>query len=82
MENLSRLISHSATYRRATAACSAALLTVCVTRQLRYSSIDYVINYYAVVYMLIIYITIFCHGTSLKKPIWPCLNSNLRRRYQ
>ena len=29
-----------------------------------------------------IYIAIFCHGTSLKKNIWPRVDSNLRRRSQ
>ena len=38
--------------------------------------------YCAVVYRLIIYIAIFCHGTSLKKPIWPRGDSNQRHRYQ
>ena len=32
--------------------------------------------------MRYIYIAIFCHGTSLKKTIWPRGDSNLRRRSQ
>ena len=37
---------------------------------------------YIITYILILYIAIFCHAASLKKNIWPCGDSNLRRRYQ